>query len=326
MPTVVGVSFRPATKVYYFDPTRVLDLQAGEYVVVDTARGREVGYIVLPPREVTAGEVGGALKNVVRRASAWDMVKREQWRQREADAVLRARQQAAEHKLPIKVVRAEYNFDGGRLVVSFIADKRIDFRALVRDLARIFRCRIEMRQIGVRDQARLLDGVAKCGRPLCCSSWLREFAPVSIKMAKSQNLPLNPSEISGVCGRLLCCLSYENDTYDELRGQMPKVGSTVLTAQGVGKVRKLNPLQRTLFVQMEDESLVEISVEEILENRGKQQPRTCSACNGCSAKRAAPAADSKSAGRAGTAPAPVAAEDGDDEDEDSTDLDLSQLL
>ena len=202
----------------------------------------------------------------------------------------RSLQQATEHRLPIKVVRTEYNFDGGRLVIYFTADKRVDFRALVRDLARVFRCRIEMRQIGVRDQAKFLDGVGKCGRRLCCSSWLREFAPVSIKMAKSQNLPLNPTEISGVCGRLLCCLSYENDLYEEARAELPKVGSTILSKQGVGKVRKLNPLQRTMFVQMEDESLVEVTVDDILENRGKEQSRTCGTCGGCSVKRKATSA------------------------------------
>ena len=287
MPTVVGVSFRPVTKVYYFDPTRFSDLRAGEYVVVDTARGREVGYVVLPPGDVPSSELGGGLKQVVRRATAWDMVERELYRQREAEALTRARQKALEHNLPIKVVRTEYNFDGGRLIIYFTADKRIDFRALVRDLARVFRCRIEMRQIGVRDQAKFLDGVGKCGRRLCCSSWLREFAPVSIKMAKSQNLPLNPTEISGVCGRLLCCLSYENDTYEDARSQMPKVGSTVLSKQGTGRVRKLNPLQRTMFIQMEDDSLVEITADDILENRGKEQPRTCGTCGGCSVKRKA---------------------------------------
>ncbi len=285
MPVIVGVSFRPVTKIYYFDPTRVRDLRPGEYVVVDTARGREVGCVTLPPHEVPTQEVSGALKQVVRRATAWDMVEKELYRQREAEALARSRQKAAEHNLPIKVVRTEYNFDGGRLVIYFTSDKRIDFRGLVRDLARIFRCRIEMRQIGVRDQAKLLDGLGKCGRRLCCSSWLREFAPVSIKMAKQQNLPLNPTEISGVCGRLLCCLSYENETYDEVRGRLPKLGSNVLTKQGAGRVRKVNALQETMFVQLEDESIVEMTMEDILENRGKDKARACGACGGCSVKK-----------------------------------------
>ena len=307
MPTVVGVSFRPVTKVYYFDPNRFMDLRPGEYVVVDTARGREVGCVIMPPSDVSTAELSGSLKHVVRRATAWDMVERELYRQREAEALTRARQKAVEHRLPIKVVRTEYNFDGGRLIIYFTADKRIDFRALVRDLARLFRCRIEMRQIGVRDQAKFLDGVGKCGRRLCCSSWLREFAPVSIKMAKSQNLPLNPTEISGVCGRLLCCLSYENDTYEDARSQMPKVGSTVLSKQGVGRVRKLNPLQRTMFLQLEDDSLVEIAADDILENRGKEQPRTCGTCGGCSVKR--------KAASEGHAPDAAALENLDDTDE-----------
>lgn len=285
MTVIVGVNFRPVTKVYYFDPLRVRDLQQGEYVVVDTARGREVGCVVLTPRDVPPNEISGALKQVVRRATAWDMVEKELYRQREAEALARSKQKAAEHNLPMKLVRTEYNFDGGRLVIYFTSDKRVDFRGLVRDLARIFRCRIEMRQIGVRDQAKLLDGLGKCGRRLCCSSWLREFAPVSIKMAKQQNLPLNPTEISGVCGRLLCCLSYENETYDEVRSRLPKLGSSVLTKQGAGKVRKLNPLQETMFIQLEDESIVEMTMEDILENRGKDKARTCGTCGGCSVKK-----------------------------------------
>jgi cell fate regulator YaaT (PSP1 superfamily) len=285
MPLIVGVSFRPVTKIYYFDPARVQDLQQGEYVIVDTARGREVGCIALQPRDVPAGEIGGALKQVVRRATAWDMVEKELYRQREAEALVRSKQKAAEHNLPMKLVRTEYNFDGGRLVIYFTSDKRVDFRGLVRDLARIFRCRIEMRQIGVRDQAKLLDGMGKCGRRLCCSSWLREFAPVSIKMAKQQNLPLNPTEISGVCGRLLCCLSYENETYDEVRNRLPKLGSNVLTKQGTGKVRKVNALQETMFIQLEDESIVEMTMADILENRGKDKARTCGTCGGCSVKK-----------------------------------------
>lgn len=285
MTVIVGVSFHPVTKIYYFDPTHVRDLHEGEFVIVDTARGREVGCVVLTPREVPPVEINGALKQVVRRATAWDMVEKELYRQREAEALVRSKQKAAEHNLPIKLVRTEYNFDGGRLVIYFTSDKRVDFRGLVRDLARIFRCRIEMRQIGVRDQAKLLDGLGKCGRRLCCSSWLREFAPVSIKMAKQQNLPLNPTEISGVCGRLLCCLSYENETYDEVRNRLPKVGSSVLTKQGAGKVRKINPLQETMFVHLEDESIVEMTLEDILENRGKDKARTCGTCGGCAVKK-----------------------------------------
>jgi len=299
MPTVVGVSFKPVTKVYYFDPSLVSDLQAGDYVIVETSQGREVGQIVWQPREVPDDDVGGALKPVVRRATAWDMVERDRYKHKEAEVLEVCRASAAELGLPMKMVGAEYNYDGGRLVVTFTADGRIDFRDLVRALAKTFYTRIEMKQIGVRDEAKVLSGIGKCGRQLCCASWLREFNPVTIKMAKQQNLPLNPAEISGVCGRLLCCLSYEVGTYKEARGQLPKVGSIVMTPEGEGRVRKVHPLRDAVTVRVEDGAMHDYTVDELEGGGGP------AACSGCARRRSRPA---RQASDQKTRPAPQAGE------------------
>ncbi len=289
MPVVVGVQFRPVTKIYYFDPDRRLDLMPGDYVVVDTAKGREVAQIVQPPHTVAQEELVGDVKKVVRRATPWDLLQKDLWQRKEREALTICRHKARAHGLKMKVTRCEYNFDGGRLTVFFTAEKRVDFRALVRDLARTFQTRIEMRQIGVRDEAKLLDGVGKCGRQLCCTSWLREFAPVSVRMAKNQQLPLNPDEISGVCGRLLCCLSYEDPLYKEQNRKMPKVGAEVITPQGKGRVRHLHPLKETVTVKLENDVLAEFSVHELI--TGKRNGGGCGPCGGCTAERRARAAE-----------------------------------
>ncbi|MCD6290146.1 MAG: stage 0 sporulation family protein [Anaerolineae bacterium] len=263
MAVVVGVQFRFVSKICHFDPAGHTDLKPGDWVVVDTARGREVAQVVQPPHEIPDDAVGGSLKPVVRRATAWDMVQRDRYMHREEDALQKCRERVAAYGLPMKVIRTEYSFDGSRLIVYFASEQRVDFRALVRDLALLLHTRVEMRQIGVRDEAKMLGGLGKCGRPLCCASWLREFSPVSIKMAKLQDLPLSPSEISGVCGRLLCCLSYELDTYTEIREQLPKVGSEVTTPEGVGRVRQIHALKETVTVRLEDGSLVEVPAANI---------------------------------------------------------------
>lgn len=293
MPTVVGVSFKPVTKVYYFDPGALLDLQAGEYVVVETSQGREVGQVVWQPRKLADNEVGAGLKPVVRRATALDLVERDRWRHSEAEAAEICRAKAAEHGLAIKIISAEYNYDGSRLVVSFSAEGRIDFRELVRDLSKALGTRIEMKQIGVRDEAKELNGIGKCGRQLCCAAWLREFNPVTIKMAKQQNLPLNPPEISGVCGRLLCCLSYEMDVYEEARARLPKVGAVVETPHGKGRVRKVHPLGETVTVRLdEDESLRDYAVDQLSGFTAAGAGRN-GGCAGCALRKrpAAAAAD-----------------------------------
>ncbi len=284
MPTVVGVQFTPVTKVYHFDPNGLSDLTQNEHVIVDTAKGQEVGQVVLPPHEIRPDDVIGEMKNVVRRASAWDMIQKDRWEKKEQEALAICRTKAQEHGLNIKVVRCTYNFTGGRLMVYFSSEKRVDFRALVRELARIFRTRIEMRQIGVRDEAKLLDGVGKCGRQLCCTSWLREFSPVSIRMAKNQQLPLNPDEISGVCGRLLCCLSYEDAHYKEQNKKMPKLGAEVVTPQGIGRVRHLHPLKEAVTVMLESGVYTEFMLDELITTKSSAGG-SCSTCGGCTVKR-----------------------------------------
>ncbi len=282
MPVVVGVSFRPVTKIYYFDPGVLLDLMADEYVVVETSQGQEVGQVTWSPRAVAENMLAGDLKPVVRRANATDLLERDRFRRKEAEVLALCRAKALEHRLPMAVVSAEYSYDGSRLVVSFTAEGRIDFRDLVRDLARALNTRIEMKQIGVRDQAKVLDGVGKCGRQLCCSAWLREFNPVTIKMAKQQNLPLNPPEISGVCGRLLCCLAYEADVYEEARKQLPKVGAAVMTPEGEGRVRRVQPLREMITVRLEDGGIKDFAMAE-LGVKGSAGPAR--ACSGCAMRR-----------------------------------------
>jgi len=263
MPKVVGVRFGQATKVYYFDPAGFESLVAGDHVIVDTARGRELGKITSAPHIVPQEDIVGKLKSVMRRATPWDLVQSESFSQKEKDALVICKEKVVEQRLSMKLVRAEYSFDGSRLTFFFTAEKRVDFRALVRELAKTFKTRIELRQIGVRDEAKLIGGIGHCGRPLCCNSWLCDFNPVSIKMAKQQNLPLNPMEISGICGRLLCCLSYENEFYVEAKRKFPKVGKTINTPQGKGKVIALNIFSETMKIELESDVVVEMKFDEL---------------------------------------------------------------
>ncbi|MDH4136205.1 MAG: stage 0 sporulation family protein [Anaerolineae bacterium] len=267
MPEVVGVRFRQAGKIYYFAPTGFEDLKVGDYVVVDTARGEDVGRVAVAPRRVADGEVVGQLKGILRRAEPWDLLQMQNFRDREEQALEKCRQKITEYGLPMKVIKAEYNFDGTRLVFYFTAEKRVDFRKLVKELAKTFRSRIELKQVGVRDEAKLIGDLGRCGRPLCCASHLCEFNPVSIKMAKQQDLPLSPMEISGICGRLLCCLAYENDYYAEVKKELPKVGDVVVTPHGSGKVTGINVLKETLSVELDSEATIEITAEELETDR-----------------------------------------------------------
>ena len=261
MPLVVGVAFKPVTKVYYFDPAGLTDLQPDEYVIVETSRGRTMGQVVFTPKEVPAAELSGPLKPVIRRAAAPDMVQADQAMHQEEEALRVCRERAAELGLEMKVVKAEYSFDGASLLVYFTAEQRVDFRSLVHDLSQRLHTRVEMRQVGVRDQAKFIGGVGKCGRPLCCSAWLRDFEPVSIKMAKQQDLPLNASEVSGVCGRLLCCLAYENDFYTEARKQMPRMNSILMTPEGPGKIKQIHVLASSVTVQVEGPNETRLMIE-----------------------------------------------------------------
>ena len=296
MPTVIGVQFRPVTKIYHFSPGDHLDLLVNDYVIVSTSRGQAAAQVVQPPHNIDESEVTGEIKPVVRRATAWDLVQKDRWERKEQEALAVCREKAHQTDLNIRVVRCEYNYDGGRLLVYFSAESRVDFRGLVRDLARVFRTRIEMRQIGVRDEAKLLDGVGKCGRQLCCTSWLRAFRPVSIRMAKNQQLPLNPDEISGVCGRLLCCLAYENAHYSEQNKKMPKLGSEVITPQGVGRVRHVHPLTETVTVMLPNMVLGEFPIADLISSK-TSSGSGCSTCGGCTVKRRAGAKADSSAGK-----------------------------
>jgi len=255
---VVGVRFRRASKLYDFSTNGLNDLRAGDEVIVETSRGREMGRVIIGPHEVDESQIVGELKPVERRATPLDRLQARRWERREGRALEKCRQKVAEHGLPMKVIAAEYNFDGTRLVFSFTAEKRVDFRALVRDLAKTFHARIELRQVGVRDEAKFFGGLGPCGRELCCRAWMTDFSPVSIKMAKHQGLPLSPTEISGVCGRLLCCLAFEEEHYVEARSKLPKVGTEVTTPSGRGKVVAVNALKETVSVLLESEAVVEV--------------------------------------------------------------------
>jgi cell fate regulator YaaT (PSP1 superfamily) len=261
MPTVVGVAFKPVTKIYYFDPAGIENLTAGDNVVVETSRGRTLGQVAAPPHEVPDSDITSALKPVVRRATAWDMVQSDQMSHREPEALQIAKQRAAALGMNIKVSQVEFSFDGSSAVVYFTSEQRVDFRNLVHELSQALHTRVEMRQVGVRDEAKFIGGYGKCGRELCCASWLREFTPVSIKMAKTQDLPLNAPEVSGVCGRLLCCLAYENDFYAEARKQMPRINSMVETPQGIGKVRQVHVLANSITVLVEGPNEVRLMVD-----------------------------------------------------------------
>ncbi|MCC6458366.1 MAG: stage 0 sporulation family protein [Caldilineaceae bacterium] len=320
MPVVVGIQFKPVTKLYHFSPGDYLNLASSDFVIVDTAKGQEVAQVVQPPHQIDDSEVVGEMKSVVRRANAWDLVQKDLWEHKEREALAICRAKARESSLDIKIVRCEYNYDGGRLLIYFASESRVDFRDLVRDLARIFRTRIEMRQIGVRDEAKLLDGVGKCGRQLCCTSWLREFTPVSIRMAKNQQLPLNPDEISGVCGRLLCCLSYEDLYYKEQNKKMPKLGAEVVTPQGVGRVRHVHPLKESVTVMLENMVMAEFTVSELVSSKSSSGGG-CSTCGGCTVKRRASAEEDNAkvrkelATRAAAQAAEAEAEIGDEDGE-----------
>lgn len=262
MPMVVGIRFRPAGRIYHFDPAGK-ELSTGNFVIVETARGIEAGRVVIAPKQIAASEITETLKPILRLATEDDLRQLLAFKSKEKNALTRCAQRVEFHKLPMKLVEAEYTYDGSRLTFYFTSEERVDFRALVRDLAAQFRTRIELRQIGARDQAKMLGGVGPCGKTLCCSSWLTEFGVVSIKMAKEQGLPLNPAKISGVCGRLMCCLSYENDQYLEAKQGMPVVGAFVNSASGMGKVVGVNVLKRTVEVMLESGATVQVPVNEL---------------------------------------------------------------
>jgi len=262
MAEVVGVRFKRAGKVYYFDPAGI-DLETNDYVVVETARGRELGQVVISSKQVLASDVAKPLKSVVRKAEPEDIKHAQELEAKEREALAECGKLIDKLELPMKLLTAEYNLDGNRLTFYFSAAERIDFRELVRELTSRLKVRVELRQTGPRDEAKLIGGCGRCGRPLCCMTFLSEFAPVSIRMAKEQGLPLNPMKISGVCGRLMCCLVYESEQYHIMRERLPKDGQQVVTASGVAKVVGSNPLKETVLVELENEATVELPLSEI---------------------------------------------------------------
>ena len=248
MITIIGVRFRTAGKIYYFDPAG-RKIKTGDHVIVETARGVEYGSVVVGTKEVEDKKIVQPLKPVIRIATAEDDAKEAANRVKEREAFRICQEKIKKHGLEMKLIDAEYTFDNNKVLFYFTADGRIDFRELVKDLAAVFRTRIELRQIGVRDETKIRGGIGICGRPLCCSTYLTEFAAVSIKMAKEQNLSLNPTKISGVCGRLMCCLTNEEETYELLNSQLPSVGDTVTTKEGLtGVVHSLSVLRKQVKV------------------------------------------------------------------------------
>ncbi len=249
MATVVGVRFRNMGKLYYFDPGQI-EVNAGDGVIVETARGMEYGEVVTGRAQISDESLAAPLKNVIRVTTDEDLKHLKDNREKEKKALKICAEKVAIHKLDMKLVDCEYTFDGSKILFYFTADKRVDFRALVKDLASVFHTRIELRQIGVRDEAQMLGGLGACGRPLCCSTFLGDFQPVSIKMAKEQGLSLNPTKISGVCGRLMCCLKYEEDQYESVHKKMPKIGRDVMTPDGPGTVTAQSVLKETVTVRI----------------------------------------------------------------------------
>ena len=251
MAEVIGVRFKQVGKIYYFDPVDI-KFEQGEYVIVETARGVECGEVATKNREENDENIVHPLKKVIRKATEDDLKKLEQNKIKEKEALKTCESLVMQHGLDMKLVDVEYTFDNSKIMFYFTADGRVDFRALVKDLASVFRTRIELRQIGVRDEAKMLGGLGVCGKPFCCSSFLGEFQPVSIKMAKEQGLSLSPVKISGTCGRLMCCLKYEQEAYTDLLKRTPKVGAIVKTPLGKGVVVENNLLTQTLKVKMDN--------------------------------------------------------------------------
>ena len=249
MATVIGVRFKKAGKVYYFDPGEFWP-RPGENVIVETARGIEFGEVVTAARAVNDEQIVSPLKKVIRLATEEDVRRAENNEQREKEAYAICQEKVIKHKLEMKLVSVEYTFDNSKIIFYFTANGRVDFRELVKDLASVFKMRIELRQIGVRDEAKMLGGLGSCGRQICCGAFLGDFQPVSIKMAKEQNLSLNPTKISGQCGRLMCCLKYEQDTYEQTLKRLPKVGKDLVTPDGVGVITEINAIKERVKVRL----------------------------------------------------------------------------
>ena len=268
---IVGVRFKSAGKIYYFDPVE-LPIEKNIDVVVETARGLEYGTVVVGPKEIEESELVSPLKPIIRISTPEDTSVYAENKEKAKETFQLCQQKIKDHDLTMFLIDCEYTFDRNKLIFYFTAEGRIDFRELVKDLAAIFKTRIELRQIGVRDEAKSIGGLGPCGRSLCCSSWLGDFQPVSIKMAKDQSLSLNPTKISGICGRLFCCLKYEHDVYAEAIDAMPVVGSLVKVEDGKGKVTEINPLLEQVRVEFNDKTIKIYQREEV---EVLQEPKKC---------------------------------------------------
>jgi cell fate regulator YaaT (PSP1 superfamily) len=262
MADIVGVRFKRAGRIYYFDSAGI-ELEVNDHVVVETTRGLELGWVIVIPSQVRANGITTPLKSVVRKAEAEDRERAENLEEKEKETLSSCAELIAELELPMKLLSAEYNLEGSRLTIFFSAEGRIDFRELVRQLSSRLKVRVELRQIGPRDETKLMGGFGRCGRPVCCATFLSELRPVSIKMAKEQNLPLNPMKISGICGRLLCCLGYEYEQYRLMKGKMLREGQHVSTATGMARVVGGNVLAETVLVELENGTTIELPLNEV---------------------------------------------------------------
>ena len=262
MSEIVGVRFHQAGKVYYFDAADN-EVEVGDYVVVETSRGQELGKVVISPKQVLFSDITEPLKPVVRKAQAEDVEHAQQQRERSREALAKCQELIGKFNLPMKSISAQYNLDGNHLTVFFSAEKRVDFRELVRELSHSLKTRVELRQVGVRDETKLVGGLGKCGFPLCCTTFLCDFAPVSIKMAKEQGIALNPMKTSGICGRLLCCLGYEYDQYRAMKEKLPGLGQEVSTPLGSAKVVGNNPLKEMVLIELETGVTAELPLSQV---------------------------------------------------------------
>ncbi len=262
MSGIVGVRLHSAGKVYYYDAADI-PLETDDEVVVETSRGHEIGKVVITPNQVIHSEIGEPLKPILRKALAEDIERASRQQERAKNAIAKSRELIEKLNLPMKPISAQYNLDGSHVTIFFSAEKRVDFRELVRELSRNLKTRVELRQVGARDEAKLVGGLGKCGCALCCTTFLSEFAPVSIKMAKEQDITLNPMKTSGICGRLLCCLGYEYEQYHSMKEKMPALKQEVSTALGNAKVISCNPIKETVTVELETGVTVELPLGQI---------------------------------------------------------------
>ena len=277
MPLCIGIAFKRVARSYWFDPGD-LELNEDDRVVVETTRGMELGLVKITSRQIPDHEIQAPLKHVLRLATDRDLDQERKNREKARQSLLLCAERVRHHELPMKLLQAEYSFDGTQVTVYFAAEARVDFRELVRDVAGQLRCKVQLHQVGARDQAKMIGGVGPCGLTLCCSTFLTEFAPISMKMAKDQSLFLNPVKVSGVCGKLMCCLRYEHETYVEAKKRLPLIGEVVMSPKGQGKVIDLNLLKETAVVQLtESKAELEFPATELrIEKIGK-----CTDCRGC---------------------------------------------